>query len=118
MESLVSEEWNIKKHTFYHYVSTALAIRTKTVIANTSIILNMRERKNLHNRVFHSLVYAVDSHPIMMKEREGRMTPHFGQDSLMVYTTHKCTLSDHVRRVPVYKNSIQLNKINTKSRIM
>jgi hypothetical protein len=62
MESLVSEEWNIKKHTFYHYVSTALAIRTKTVIANTSIILNMRERKNLHNRVFHSLLWLAVRH--------------------------------------------------------
>lgn len=49
-------------------------------------------------------VYAVDSHPIMMKEREGRMTPHFGQNSLMVYTTHKCTLSDHVSQLTKVKN--------------
>ena len=40
----------------------------------------------------------------MMKEREGRMTPHFGQDSLMVYTTHKCTLSDHVSQLTKVKN--------------
>ncbi|XP_076092323.1 ceramide kinase-like [Mytilus galloprovincialis] len=49
-------------------------------------------------------IYAVDSHAIMMKEKSGRMTPHFGQNSLMVYTTHKCTLSDHVSQLTKVKN--------------
>ncbi|CAG2233626.1 unnamed protein product [Mytilus edulis] len=49
-------------------------------------------------------VYAVDTHAVMMKEKSGRMTPSFGQDSLMVYTTHKCTLSDHVSQLTKVKN--------------
>ncbi|XP_052090540.1 ceramide kinase-like [Mytilus californianus] len=49
-------------------------------------------------------IYAVDSHAIMMKEKSGRMTPHFGQNSLMVYTTHKCTWSDHVSQLTKVKN--------------
>ncbi|XP_076092305.1 ceramide kinase-like isoform X1 [Mytilus galloprovincialis] len=49
-------------------------------------------------------VYAVDTHAIMMKEKSGRMIPSFGQDSLMVYTTHKCTLSDHVSQLTKVKN--------------
>ena len=49
-------------------------------------------------------MYAVDSHAIMMKEKAGTMTPHFGQESLMVYTTHKCTLSDHVAQLTKVKN--------------
>lgn len=49
-------------------------------------------------------VYGVDSHPIMMKETEGKLTPNFGQDSLMVYTTHKCTLLDHISQLTKVKN--------------
>ncbi|XP_071172125.1 ceramide kinase-like [Mytilus edulis] len=49
-------------------------------------------------------IYAVDSHAIMMKEKSGRMMPHFGQNSLMVYTTHKCTLPDHVSQLTKVKN--------------
>ena len=49
-------------------------------------------------------MYAVDSHAIMMKDKAGMMTPHFGQESLMVYTTHKCTLSDHVAQLTKVKN--------------
>ena len=49
-------------------------------------------------------MYAVDSHAIMMKEKFGKMTPHFGQESLMVYTTHKCTLPDHVSQLTKVKN--------------
>ena len=49
-------------------------------------------------------IYAVDSHAIKMKEKSGKMTPHFGQDSLMVYTTHKCTLLDHISQLTKVKN--------------
>lgn len=49
-------------------------------------------------------VYAVDSHAITMKEKAGQMTPHFGQDSLKVYTTYKCSLTDHISQLTKVKN--------------
>ncbi|VDI03332.1 ceramide kinase [Mytilus galloprovincialis] len=47
-------------------------------------------------------IYAVDSHAIM-KEKIRRMTL-LCQNSLMVYTTQKCTLPDHVSQLTKVKN--------------
>ena len=49
-------------------------------------------------------VYAVDTHAIMMKEQYGKMIPQFGQDSLMVFTTHKCPLPKHISQLTKVKN--------------
>ena len=82
-----------------YYINVVLYILHFFILSWQWVIIFLVECTKEEGRV-----YAVDSHPIMMKEREGRMTPHFGQDSLMVYTTHKCTLSDHVSQLTKVKN--------------
>jgi len=44
------------------------------------------------------------------------MTPHFGQDSLMVYTTHKCTLLDHISQLTKVKKE-QPDCVSFKSKV-
>ncbi|OWF48848.1 ceramide kinase-like [Mizuhopecten yessoensis] len=44
-------------------------------------------------------VYAVDTHPIVMAAKDGRMRPCFGAENLTMTVTDKCSLSKHVQQL-------------------
>ncbi|XP_069127663.1 ceramide kinase-like [Argopecten irradians] len=44
-------------------------------------------------------VYAVDTHPIVMAEKHGRMRPCFGTDTLTMTVTDKCSISKHIQQL-------------------
>ncbi|XP_060065285.1 ceramide kinase-like [Ylistrum balloti] len=44
-------------------------------------------------------VYAVDTHPIVMAAKDGRMRPCFGADTLTMTITDKCNISKHLQQL-------------------
>lgn len=48
--------------------------------------------------------YGIDSRAITIKEQNGKMAPQFGHESLVVFTTHQCTLLDHIAQLTKVKN--------------
>lgn len=49
-------------------------------------------------------VYAVDTHPISMKEKSGKMTPHFGEEEMNMILTDKCSLVKHMNQLKMVKD--------------
>lgn len=49
-------------------------------------------------------VYAVDTHPISMKESSGIMTPRFGEEEMNLILTDKCSLMKHMNQLMMVKD--------------
>ncbi|XP_033737017.1 ceramide kinase-like [Pecten maximus] len=49
-------------------------------------------------------VFAVDTHPIVMAAKDGRMRPCFGTDNLTMTITDKCSISKHIQQLSMVKD--------------
>ncbi|KAK3091251.1 hypothetical protein FSP39_018288 [Pinctada imbricata] len=78
---------------------------------STSDILEDQEDK--HWEKISDRVFAIDTHPIMMTPKDGKLGPSFGKDHLNVFMTGKCGLLSHVTQLAKVKEW-DLHCYNTK----